>query len=347
MGLDELVEEPRLAHARLPDHGHDLPMPPGRLLLRRLELLHLGVAAHEAGEPPRRRGLQPRADPPGAPDLVGLHRRGQALDRDRPEQVNLHVALGQRQRLGRDHYCAGIGDLLHPRGEMRRLADRRVVHVEIAADGAHDDLAGVQPDTDLDDRRVRAAHLFRVFLNALLHPEGGVASAHRVILMGERRAEQRHNPVAHYLVDCALVPVDGLHHPFEHRIENLARLLGIAVGEQLHGALQVCKEHRDLLALAFEGALGREDLLGEVLGSVGLGGSEPRRGAGGADGGRALEAELSPSGKLRPAVRASEGQRRRALQAELRLGRILLLAPGHFIQPSRARRVTVRTVRRT
>jgi hypothetical protein len=49
--------------------------------------------------------------------------------------------------------------------------------------------------------------------------------------------------------------VDGLHHPFEDGIEELARLLGIAVSEQLHGALEVGEEHRHLLALAFESGL--------------------------------------------------------------------------------------------
>jgi hypothetical protein len=40
---------------------------------------------------------------------------------------------------------------------------------------------------------------------------------------------------------------------------------------QLHGALQIGEEHRDLLALAFESGLGDEDLLGQVLGGVGRG----------------------------------------------------------------------------
>jgi hypothetical protein len=44
--------------------------------------------------------------------------------------------------------------------------------------------------------------------------------------------------------------VDGLHHAFEHGIEKLARLLGIAVGEQLHRALEVGEQNGDLLALA-------------------------------------------------------------------------------------------------
>ena len=57
---------------------------------------------------------------------------------------------------------AGARELLHPRGQVRRLADRGVVHVEIAADGANDDLAGVQPDPDLDtaacERRTSSAY---------------------------------------------------------------------------------------------------------------------------------------------------------------------------------------------
>jgi hypothetical protein len=69
----------------------------------------------------------------------------------------------------------------------------------------------------------------------------------------------------------AFAAVNGLHHELEHGIKDLPRLLGVTVGKQLHRALQVGEEHRDLLALAFQRALGREDLLGEVLGGVGLG----------------------------------------------------------------------------
>ena len=85
-----------------------------------------------------------------------------------------------------------------------------------------------------------------------------------MVLVRQRCTEERHDPVAHDLVHRALIAVDGLHHALQHRIEDLARLLGIAVGEQLHRALEVGEEHRDLLALAFQGGLGGEDLLGEV-----------------------------------------------------------------------------------
>jgi len=110
------------------------------------------------------------------------------------------------------------------------------------------------------------AHPLRILLHRLLHPERGVAGAHGVIFVGHRSAEERHNAVAHHLVHGALVPVDGLHHAFEHRVEDLPRLFGVAIGEQLHRALEVGEEHRDLLALALQCGLGREDAFSEVLG---------------------------------------------------------------------------------
>src|SRR5262249_45533096 len=84
------------------------------------------------------------------------------------------------------------------------------------------------------------------------------------------RAEQRHDAVAHHLVDGALVPVDRLHHVLEDGIEELARLLGVTVGEQLHRTFQVGKQNRDVLALAFEGGLGGEDALREMFRGVRL-----------------------------------------------------------------------------
>jgi hypothetical protein len=39
-------------------------------------------------------------------------------------------------------------------------------------------------------------------------------------------------------------------------------MVGITVGEQLHRALQICEQDRDLFAFAFEDRPGREDFLG-------------------------------------------------------------------------------------
>src|SRR5262249_29809758 len=61
MRADEFVEEARLPHAWLADHRHDLARPLARLLETGAELLQLDVAADEACEPSRGRGLKPRA----------------------------------------------------------------------------------------------------------------------------------------------------------------------------------------------------------------------------------------------------------------------------------------------
>ena len=163
---------------------------------------------------------------------------------------------------------------------MSSLAHGGVVHAEIAADRAHHDVSGVDSDADLHLHALRAAKLIRVAPHGVLHPQRGIARAHGVIFMGERRTEQGHDPVAHDLVDGALVAVHSLHHVLEHGIEEFARFLGITIGEQLHGALQIGEEHGDLLALAFEGRLGGEDPLGQVPRSVRPGSAEARRRAG-------------------------------------------------------------------
>src|SRR5262245_39579258 len=107
---------------------------------------------------------------------------------------------------------------------MGRLAYRAVVHTEVVPDGAHHDLSRVEPDAYLDDDAMTAEDFVGVTSHAFLHAQRRITSAHSVVLVGHRRAEEGHDPVAHHLVHRALVAVDGLHHPFEHGIENLARL---------------------------------------------------------------------------------------------------------------------------
>ena len=99
-----------------------------------------------------------------------------------------------------------------------------------------------------------------------------------MVLMSQRRAEEGHDPIAHDLIHRPLVAVDGLHHVLEDGIKQLARLLGVPVGEQLHRALEIGEEHGDLLPLAFKRALGDKDLLDEMLGGVDLWRAEPRTG---------------------------------------------------------------------
>ena len=172
-------------------------------------------------------------------------------------------------------------------------------------------------------------HLVRILLHVFLHPEGRVARPHRVILVRERRAEEGHDAVAHHLVDGAFVAVDGLHHVLEYRIEDLACLLGVAVGEEFHRALEVREEHRDLLAFTFQCGLGRQDALGEVFRSVRVGSRRGGwRGRARAHRRAALLTELGAGREFRRARRAHERQPPPALQAELGVPGVLVSALG-------------------
>jgi hypothetical protein len=92
-----------------------------------------------------------------------------------------------------------------------------------------------------------------------------------MIFMGDRGAEQGHNPIAHNPVHGALVAVDCLNHAFEHGIEELLRVFGIAISKQLHRTLDIGEQHGHLLALTLEGCTRSEDLIGKVRGRVTLG----------------------------------------------------------------------------
>ncbi len=159
---------------------------------------------------------------------------------------------------------------------MGGLAHGCVVHVQITADRPDHDLARVEPDPDMDEGSLAAANLLRVPLDRLLHAESGIAGPHGVVLVGDRCSEEGHDAVTHHLVDGTLVAVNGLHHVLQHRVEQLARLLGVTVGQQLHRALEIGKQHGDLLPLALQGGLGGQDLLGEVPGRIELGRGEAR-----------------------------------------------------------------------
>jgi hypothetical protein len=73
-----------------------------------------------------------------------------------------------------------------------------------------------------------------------------------MVLMGERRAEQREDAVAGGLHDIAVVVTDRLDHQLQGWIYNRAGLLRIEFLHQLSGALDVGEQRGDRFALAFE-----------------------------------------------------------------------------------------------
>src|SRR5215813_5917574 len=307
--------ESRFADTGIADDGHDLPVTGRGLIAKPSKLHELGVTTDETRQPAPRPRLETGSGHAGAGYLVDLDRFREPFHRHEPQGFHLDVALDEGPSCRGDDDGSGIGELLHPPGQVRRLADRGVVHAEITADSAHNHLARVQSHANPDDRRMRTLRLSGIFRHALLHPERGIASPHRMVFVGEGSAEEGHDAVTHHLIDGSLVAMNGLHQPFEDGIENLASLLRVAIGEELHRALEVGEEHGDLLALALEPTLREEDLLREMLGRIGLGRREggahglPQRCA-------TLTTELLPRGNRFAAGGTRYGERNSALPAE-------------------------------
>ena len=158
------------------------------------------------------------------------------------------------------------------------MTHRRVIHMEVAADSADHDFPRMQPDADLHGHAMAALHLGGVLFHRGLHGQGRIAGPHCMVFMRQRCAKQRHDAVAHDLVDRALVAVHRGHHVFQDGIEELPGLLGIPLSQEFHGAFEVRKQHGHLLAFAFEGTAGGEDLLCQVGGCVGQRGTHGRLG---------------------------------------------------------------------
>ncbi len=129
------------------------------------------------------------------------------------------------------------------------MADRGVA-VLAAADRAGDHLARVDPDPHREVEPVFAAQLGGVLGDVVEHAQRREAGATGVVLVGDRRAEDGHDPVAGEFVDRALEAAHLIGENREEALHDPAPLLRVVLLGQVHRALDVGEQHGDLLALA-------------------------------------------------------------------------------------------------
>jgi len=207
------------------------------------------------------------------------------------------------------------------------MPDRRVLDVSLAnRQGAHHHLARVHPDPRLDGHRARRTQLRRVAPHLLLQAQRRVECPLRVILVRHRRAEQGEDAVASRLRYVAVVPVDGLHHQLQRRIDDGARVLGVELLQQLDRALDVREQRRDGLALAVRPFV-RGDRCGDTDATCGTQARDPH--VGGClftEDGTAAAAELLAGLVRRPTGGAAHHERGPAFRAKAARGAVVALA---------------------
>src|SRR5262245_57405312 len=148
MRMDELADQSRFPDSWLADDGDHLSLSRPRLVEALTEVVELPAPPDETGETACRRRLTARVRRRCSDQLEDVYGVGQSLHRDRPNRNNLDETLGEPEGIPGESRGARGRELLHPRGEVGGLAHRSVVHAEIAADRAHDHLAGVEADTN-------------------------------------------------------------------------------------------------------------------------------------------------------------------------------------------------------
>ena len=226
------------------------PCPAFACSAARVDRLHLALAADELRQAASGRTLQPRAQWPEPGHLVHIDRLGDAFDLGRAQRLEREVALDQFARLLADGDRSGRRERLHPRGEIGRVPDRRVFGMAAAGrDRAHHHFAGVHADARLDRQIAGLAQSRRIAAQLFLHPKRSVQRALRMILVRDRRAEQREDSVASRLHDVAVVAADRVDHQLECGIDNRARLFGIEVLLEFRRAFDVREQRGDRLAL--------------------------------------------------------------------------------------------------
>ncbi len=246
--LEELVDEPALADARLPDEGHELCGAPASHALERIEQrVELAAAPDERRPHPARdvdTDAAARLDRLPHVDRIGLALRLHGLrlavvDRvvgRAPCRLADEDAVDRRVRLeprsgvddvARDHALA----FLRPRAERDEC------------------LARVDADTELE--------LCLLVEDPVADRERRADSAFGVVLVRDRGAEDRHHRVADELLDGAAEALELVPEPRVVRAKQRAHLLGIHLLGARGEADEIGEEDRHDLALLEPCLLGR------------------------------------------------------------------------------------------
>jgi hypothetical protein len=268
-------EQARLTDAGLSDDEHGLATAFADLGEPFVEKRQFLLAADERCQTPFPRRLQAASHAPGVVHAMSTNGGRLALHGHGAEVGEGEVGPNVLDDLVAHEDLPRLGEREQPRGEVRRVADGRVVHPQVVTDLPDNHQAGVQslPHLEVDAT---------LGLQALMQPgqpvtdaERGMHGPDRMILVANRRTEERHEAISEELVYRALVPMDLGKHHIEGAVHQAVDVLGIQALGQRGEARDVHEEHGDELALTLQRAARDQNLLGEVRRRVGARRGEP------------------------------------------------------------------------
>src|SRR5262249_4557785 len=127
------------------DHPADLSAPPYRALKGGLESGHLILAPHEFGKAACPRHVETTAHPPDPFELEHTHWLRHTPHLVSPQIVQSEEPLTCLSGRLRKIDPPRLRNLLHPRRDVGRMPERRVVHAEVIHDLPDHDLSRVEP----------------------------------------------------------------------------------------------------------------------------------------------------------------------------------------------------------
>ena len=216
------MREPRLAHPRVADDGHQATRRAGRGLIECLPD-HRELAR----SPDERRVESSRQDRRSClDDHESIGRQGLllSLDGERLQPFRDHGRSDQTIGGLAEQDLARLGRLLQPSGDVHRIAgDERLSRRGVG----RDDLAGVHADAGLDPGPPLALDLVVQVVQRGVHLDGRPNRAEGVVLMDMRDPEDRHHRVADELLHRPPVAFDRRAHLREVALDDLAQGFGV------------------------------------------------------------------------------------------------------------------------
>ena len=100
-------------------------------------------------------------------------------------------------------------------------------------DCAHDHFSGVDAGPGFEDRASFGDMALGMRLELLLHPQGGIKGALRMVFVSDWRTEQREDTIAGRLHDVSVVALDCFDHHLQRRVNDGASFFGVEVCHQL------------------------------------------------------------------------------------------------------------------